>query len=241
MEEISAHINTVGFHTEHSSILNYNKNNFDVQAHISQVETTFMIKEAAEDAKRQAAAERRALAAAATEVLERLQGEQHQYPTTGASIPPCCLLSAGLTTSQPLTTMAGTSPAPVSSIFLLQSTVMSTGTAAPATSMRPDTTPVSSVGPVVLDTAEEVVLAHTPAPQCAERTASSNLPTSVEAAAPIPGSVDLPLPNVSNMSTPLPEADRSDVAHCQFFNGNDDYGRYSGEQCAARAASCLGL
>jgi len=234
MEEISAHINTVGFYTKYSSIANYNKTNFDVQAHVAEVEATIMLREAAEEAKRQAAADRRQIAAAATPVLERLQGEQQQYATIGAHIPLCCLLSASLSTAQPVTAAAGRSPAPVSSIYVLQSTVMSTGTAAAATSTQALTTPVSATEPRVLagpqgpqtsasppqdptpGTAKDVVYVHTAAPQGEERQ-QITVTSEIAPPAQIPGDVDPSLPSASNRSTPLSEADRQAISDLLTF------------------------
>ena len=120
MEEMCSHINTVGFHTKRSTIPNYNKMEFDVQAHISQVETEMMIREAANDAKRHAAAQRHAVAAAAAPLLERLQSKSPHHTTSGSSIPPCCLLSTGVATPRSVTAVASSTTAPVSSIYVMQ-------------------------------------------------------------------------------------------------------------------------
>ena len=217
MEEICSHINTAGFHTKRSTIPNYNIYEFDVQAHISQVETEMMVREAAQDAKRQAAAQRHAIASAAAPLLERLQSQSPHHLTSVASIPPCCLLSTGLATPRSVTTVAGSATAPVSSIYLLQqpvmTTVIDTPVTAPATATRP---------PSVSAAVEEVVVAalQTLAPQDGDLLAEDTHLVVVDSSPPTGGVSpvqDMPQLTASTVATPVLDSDRHAISDLMTF------------------------
>ena len=186
MEEICCHINTSGFHVKRSSIPNYNKADFDYEAYISEVETAAMLRAAAEDGKKQAAAKRRAVAAAAVPVLSRLQGEVLGSSPPAACIHPCCLFSNAAGSARPLTTMAAGSPEPVSAVYLMQRTVMSTGAQATATATTTATVtrPEAALATPPQDAPVSAAQAATPVAQQAPEVVKHQFPTSGELARP---------------------------------------------------------
>ena len=200
MEEICSHINTSGFHLRRSSIPNYNKADFDVEAHISELETAEMLRAAAEDAKRQAASDRKALAAAAAPVLSRLQGEVTWSSPPATRIPPCCLFSADTGSARPLTTMAAGSPQPVSAVFLMQRAVMSTGSQAPAAATATVTRPEAA--------------SATPAQEASVSSAHAATPASLQS----PEVVEQPTPTSSDLAVPTSPPVNS--LNSQVLDGN---------------------
>ena len=217
MEEMCSHINTVGFHTKRSTIPNYNKLEFDVQAHISQVETEMMIREAAQDAKRHAAAQRQAVASAEAPLLERLQSKSPHHTISVSSIPPCCLLSTGVATPRSVTTVAGSTPAPVRSIYVLQHPVMTTATETPGTAPATASRPPSLSAP-----AEEVVVVSSDTSAPREGSLLQEDTHSVGAdASPPTGSVSsaqdrLP-PTTTTGATPALDSDRQSISDLITF------------------------
>ena len=167
-----------------------------------------MVREAAQDAKRQATAQRHTIASAAARLLECLQSASPHHPTSVATIPPCCLLSTGLATSRSLTTVASISPAPVSSIYLLQQPVMSTAT---ATRRQSVSAPVEEV---VVDAPRTLV------PQHGNLLAVDIHPVEVDSSPTTIGVLpvqDTPRLTASTIGTPVLDSDRHAISDLMTF------------------------